>query len=55
MKNSKRNIANANARAERLAAGKPPVSKFERKRLSEEEIHARLNPPSKAKGGVVAS
>lgn len=32
MKQSKRNIANATAKAERKAKGKPPVSRFAAKR-----------------------
>lgn len=35
MKMSKRNIANANAKAEKTAAGKPPMSKYERKRQAQ--------------------
>lgn len=55
MKNSKRNLARATAKAERLAEGKPIVSKYERKRLSDEELASRFLAARKAKGGVVAS
>ena len=41
MKLSKRNLENARRKAEKLAAGKPPVSKFERKQLTAEELHER--------------
>lgn len=56
MKPSRRNRENeANERA-RLAAGKPAVSRFERKRLTAEEIHERERAVANAskKGGVVS-
>lgn len=41
MKPSKRNLLNERLKAEKLAAGKPIVSKYERKTLTPEELHAR--------------
>lgn len=39
MKLSKRNLANKEAENVRLAAGKPRVSKFEKKSRTREELH----------------
>lgn len=56
MKPSKRNIANKIAERERLAAGKPVVSKFERKNMTDEQYQELIAKErelrAKERGGV---
>lgn len=41
MKPSARNIRNEQLRQDKLAAGKPLASRYERKQLTADELHAR--------------
>lgn len=53
MKPSKRNLLNEKLKAEKLAAGKPVASRYERKMLTPEELHARSLQVAKQARGVV--